>query len=219
MAAPVFDAKATKTGDGVSTITWTHTTSGSDRLLTVAVHVDNGVAPSITSVKYNTVALTAVGEANNGNAHVDLFRLINPASGANTVEIVLASAVDRLVGGSLSFTGANQTTPLGTLASATGGDSPSVTVTSATDEIVLDAVTIANNPTLTVDGSQTERYNVNINSAGRSAGSTEAGAASVSMDWTQSATEGWGIVGVSVKPVAAPVGPPAGSLMMMGLGK
>ena len=53
----------------------------------------------------------------------------------------------------------------------------------------------------TVDGSQSEQWNVELGGGGVSnhfgAGSTEDGAASVSMDWTLAEIKGWVICGLN----------------------
>ena len=69
---------------------------------------------------------------------------------------------------------------------------------------MIDAVHDDGVGTITVDAGQTERGN--HRGAGNGAGqamSTEAGAASVTMSWTKSVSNKWGIIGVSMNPAAA----------------
>src|SRR2546422_2057074 len=109
--------------DATSSKTWLHTTSGTNRALLVGVSWSNGVTP--TSVTYAGTAMTSIGSVFNGtSARVQLFYLLEsalPASGtSNTVSVTLSSNAGQLVVGAVTLRGVNQTTPVGTFASATG---------------------------------------------------------------------------------------------------
>ena len=129
--------------------------------------------------------------------------------------------------GAVSYTGVNQTTPLGTAASNKGkSTTASVSVSSAAGELVVDAVgrrsDVTSNP-ISPGAGQTQRWNTHTgaNSAtnGATGGASEkAGAATVPMSWTWSGSIEWAIAGVSLKPApdtTPPVrsgGAPSGSL-------
>lgn len=202
-----FDAAASTFGDGVSSLSWSHTCSGSERLLTVGVSMTAGPMPTVDSVTYNGVALTRIGTATNGGgwAKVELWRLIAPATGAHTVAVTLSGAGD-LAAGAISFTGAHQTTPAGTFASAQGTSAtPSVNVSGAAGDIVIDCLMVDQGTAPTVDASQVQRWTHNW--AANGSGSTEAGAATVTMSWSSTNAD-WLIGGVAVKPAAAVAPPP-----------
>lgn len=204
--ALAIDAVSSTSGNGAGPFSWSHTCSGSDRVLFVGIsHYDS--SDTVSGVTYNSVAMTAVpsGATNNGQFYVSLWYLIAPATGSNTVSVTFTGGVFDFKAGSVSFTGADQTTPLGTAVTATGSSTtPSVTVTSATGEIVLDTLVIVHSGTLTVDGSQAQRWNGTGGSGFiKGGGSTESGAASTTMSWSNSTSQDWAIVGVPVKPVAA----------------
>jgi hypothetical protein len=97
-----------------------------------------------------------------------------------------------------TYTGVHQTTPFSgshVTASGTSGN-PSVTVPSASGELVIDVAGALQ--ALTVGGGQTERSNQNNADAGlRQGTSEEAGAASVSMDWSGSGH--WAAIGSPLK--------------------
>lgn len=205
MAAPVFDAVSSlRDGSGTATVSWSHTCSGSDRALIVSVFFDASL--TVSTVTYNGVALTRIGGISDGTNKVDQWKLSNPASGANTVAVTTGGGFG-IIGAAISFTGAHQTTAslTGTQATATGSNSStiSVNVGSASDEIVVDAAGFSADPTLTVGDSQTERWKRGFNEPDNFnfVGSTEAGAATVTMSWTTSAGVNWLTCGVSVKPV------------------
>lgn len=207
--APAVDAVTTDdTGDAASSITKSHTTSGSDRLLLVCVAIlDPGAA--VSTLTYGGTSLTSVGARQTGGnpkTRMELWRLIAPATGANDVVVTLDQAADRFAIAAISLTGVNQSTPLGTFVSAFNNNSaaPSLSganvVASASGELVVDCLAAGGTPTATVDASQTDRWNV-VTGGVRCAGSTEAGAATVAMDWTLSGSGQWAIGGVSVKPL------------------
>jgi hypothetical protein len=108
----------------------------------------------------------------------------------------------------MTFSGVHQTTPLGTFASAfsqASSGTASVNVSSAGNELVFDTVACANCSFLSTGSGQTQRWNYTLPDGmfpSIGAGSTEAGAASVTMSWGQGFPEPWAIGGVSIKPVA-----------------
>lgn len=106
--AIAFDAKTGFTYSGSTvTQTYSHTCSGSDRILFVGVSIRN--TRTITSVTYNGVAMTQSGSSIGVGTVVDyLFYLVNPATGTNTVSIT-QSAADTITSCSISYTGASQT--------------------------------------------------------------------------------------------------------------
>mgnify|MGYP005608499671 FL=1 len=204
--ALAVDTATDVAGAGAGPFTWSHTCAGSDRVLLVGIsYYDSG--DTVSAITYNSVAMTVVPSStvSNGQYTVSFYRLIAPATGSNTVSVTFTGNVFDFKAGSVSFTGADQTTPLGTAVTATGSSTtPSVTVTSATGEIVLDTLVIVHSGTLTVDGSQAQRWN-GTGGFGfiKGGGSTEAGASSTTMSWSNSTSQDWAVVGVPVKPVAA----------------
>lgn len=204
-AALAVDATASCAGSGVSSLTCAHTVSGINRLLVVWVsYFDSADTP--TGATYNGVAMTAIpsSTAANGNYKIAGFYLIAPATGTNNVVISFSGTMSDMGAGSVSFTDAHQTTPLGTAVTATGtSTTPSVTVSSAAGEIVVDGLAIIHGSTLTVGGSQTQRWNA-IASGGfiKYAGSTQNGASSTTNTWTNGNSQTWAQGAVPVKPVA-----------------
>ncbi|MFQ5961763.1 MAG: hypothetical protein ACE5MG_10225, partial [Candidatus Methylomirabilales bacterium] len=156
-----------------------------------------------TGVTYNGVGLTELvnhSEAGD-NARVELWYLLAPATG--TFDIVVSqSGANDVVGGATSWTGVDQTTSFGPTAAADGTVSPAtVGVTSASNEVVVDVVGARNAATLTVDASQTQRWNLGVGVID-GGGSSEPGAATVTMSWTLTGTFEWAIAGVSLKPAS-----------------
>ena len=117
-----------------------------------------------------------------------------------------------------TYTGVDQTTPHGTAATASGTSATaSVTVSSATGELVIDCATTSNGAlAATVGAGQTQRANFGDTGNHLHLGSGEAGAASTVMDWTFT-FDGWGTIGVPLKPASA-ASVVCQPMMMMGAG-
>jgi hypothetical protein len=155
------DFSAATTGQDAFTdvLTFSHTTSGADRLLLVGVTCVNA---TISSVTYNGVGMTAV---ESGGASIRLYALVAPATGANNVVVTL-STDEAVCAVAASYTGVDQTTGYnGVQSSATGDGSPSLTVTSAAGNLVVGMSGIIDNsgltpPVHTVGAGQTSRGNL-----------------------------------------------------------
>jgi hypothetical protein len=107
------NASSTKTFANVSSTSWTHTTGGSDRLLTVSIGALDTAARTVTGVTYNSVAMTQVDRASQTNDWVELWYLENPTIGANTVAVTFSGTVSHGgVAGATSFTGVAQSSSL-----------------------------------------------------------------------------------------------------------
>lgn len=106
--AIAYDATGVGTQSTTTAKTWTHTCSGSNRILFVSCMADT--TDVVTGVTYNSVSMTLVGKkqmAATNNRWLYLFYLIAPATGANTVSVNASSSVS-LQGTSTSYTGAAQ---------------------------------------------------------------------------------------------------------------
>lgn len=92
------------------TLTIAHTCTGSN-LIILNGTVDTGFN-LVTSVKYNTVALTQIGVAENddtgNNGTVMLYDLVAPATGANNMIITVSNSADQEAGFNASYSGAAQ---------------------------------------------------------------------------------------------------------------
>jgi len=185
-----------------SSLSWNHTVgTGSNTLLVVGV-----VGGCVPSVKYNGVSMTHAAQVYNNNHApdtTDLFYLVAPTAGTHTVQVTYSGCTSDVEAGSISFTGVNQTTPLAHIATNFGaGTSAGVTVTSVAGDMVVDVV---GDGTAINSSSQTLRWLKNQNGStahGNGAQSTAAGASSVTMGYSTTNSDWWGIIGADV--VAAP---------------
>lgn len=196
---------------GATSATWSHTCTGSNRALVVGVAIGLGGAGT-TTCTYNSVAMTSLGliaSNNQTSGYCQLFGLINPASGANTVAITTTTA--SIAGGSVSFTGAGS---FGTAVTAAGAGTPSVAVTGTTSGNMV--VDVACNGAAITSSNQTQRWLRNNNldtAAGNGASSTAAAGGSITMSYVTTA-DWWGIVAVEVLAATVSVAPPYPGLLV-----
>lgn len=128
--AIAYDTYSGVLGSG-SSVTLSHTCTGSDRFLAVSVMISN--ARSVTSVTYAGVAMTfkVKTELGSGKQEVHVYYLANPASGANNIVATIDSS-SFLYLKDTSYTGVDQTTPTGS-SGWNSGATPSLTFTTTVD--------------------------------------------------------------------------------------
>jgi hypothetical protein len=105
-----------------TSMTISHTTSGTNRLMLVGVAINNNQSETVSSMTYNGAALTLVGTAaSTTNTRVEIWRRIAPSTGTHDVVITFSGNLRMGArAGVMTFTGVHQTTPLGTFAGANG---------------------------------------------------------------------------------------------------
>ncbi|MBW2059146.1 MAG: hypothetical protein JRJ26_16790 [Deltaproteobacteria bacterium] len=163
--AIAVDNVSTGTTDGGSTITISHQASGSDRLMLVGVSFNNDSYETVAGITYNGVPLSFVGEdQRDDDARVEIWMLVGPDLGTHDVEVTFNTALYRqAIAGVVTFTGVDQTSPLGTFASEHGdGSTASVDVPSATGELVFGIVAAETPSGLTAGSGQTEHWNLSM---------------------------------------------------------
>lgn len=214
LAQVTYVAARDTVGASVSSVTIHNYTiaSGDNRLLIVGIGVVNDGSTgnlAISSVTFNGVAMTQVC---NGNVADDsrawIYKLVAPdITTANIVVTFGAATAEWINVGAANFTGVDQTTPCGTCASDTDDNTTySISVSSATNDLVVDMFVGENSTNSTTPGSgQTANWNRAIGAAGGAgASSRKAGASSVTMSWTDGATSSHRVLtGVSLKAAAS----------------
>lgn len=134
--AIAFDAKSDGTNSGsVTSITWAHTCTGSNRVLIVAARTDNGDLYTL-SATYNAITMTEIGRVNMPTRPQEwyyLFYLLAPATGGANV-VVTATGTSGLYGSSSSYTGVTQVGPDGSSTNTTSsGTSINCSITTLAD--------------------------------------------------------------------------------------
>jgi hypothetical protein len=196
--APEVDTVTTATSSS-SPMTISHTVSGTDRLLVVAISQGNVNAP-VATITYGGTPLTALGTESAGPPRIEMWRLLAPLVGtANVVVTFSGTPSDGAVVGIMNLTNVNQTTPFGPFVSNAGNGTASVDVTSAEGELVIDVIAKDNAVAPAVGAGQTERWNNAFSNSAFGALSTRPGAKTVTMAWWSA--DDWAIGAVSVKPL------------------
>ncbi len=201
--AIVQDDTSSANGAGADTLSWAHTCTGSDLMLFVGfggTDIDEG---EVTGVTYNSVAMTKVWDRTQNTYNSTGWYLANPATGSNTVIVTMVNTNTRYMGGAISFTGVDQSTPVDTATEgATNfGTTVTIDVSSATDDLVIDGVVSGDQDPI-VGAGQIEKI-AEMKFGSYYSMSTEAGAATVTMSWSGGGSTTWSMGGVSINPAAA----------------
>jgi titin len=153
-------------------------------------------------------AFTFVGRRTAPSAgSVEIWELADPTPGTTgaAVSHTMSAAVKRIMGLHALAGVASVGTPIG---AGLGGSAISVVVPSAAGGLVLDVLYGQNSTTTyTAGAGQTERWDTNTTSGLnnlRGAGSTEAGAPSVTMSWTSKRNTNMALLAVSYSPAVSP---------------
>jgi hypothetical protein len=229
----VDNTTTTTSGGGASPVTFTHTTgAGTARLMMVGISIeqDNTGPLIVSSVTYGTgmtqQTLTNLqNEGPNGEAEVQIWYLVAPQSGTNqiTVNLMSLDATDALVIGATTFTGVNQTTPLGMPATSNDGTSPAqISVPDVSNnELVFGVIAHDDNRTITssLDGGQTQLWNEEENQGvddGITGGcARKSGPGTVQLAWTLETNDGTSMVAVALKPAVICTLPNCGTVTLV----
>jgi hypothetical protein len=204
-AQPVFDAATSRNIGVVNTDSFTHTATGTNRLAILCLGYGDPTTATITTKTYDGIDMTLVGSVKSPPSLL-MYRLIAPPTGVKSIQIDWDAFIQGAVIGVVTFTGVDQTTPLGSFASGNADNSgpATVSVSSAVGELVVDCVYGNDVMNITVGGGQTVRWEQDTGTIVPGGSSTKPGASpNVTMSWTLSSGTDWSIAGVSIKPVAA----------------
>jgi len=210
-----FDAATGATeeaGDGVLSLS--HTSTGSN----LGGFVGNGnveapFAAETTSVTWGGSGMTEQWDITTGVEGNSGYTIAGQTSGSQTVTTTFNNAPIWQSLGVISMTGVEQTTPVGTAATATGNGgggsaTPSVTVGSVgADDLICDNVWYATEGVASAGANQTERYNTDYSGQRFSRGSTQSGADGGVMSWTGGLMFEWILGAIAFKPSASAAGP------------
>ena len=192
----VVNTSSSTTGDAqAATLTWSHVSSGIDRLLVVQVITE--AAKTITGITYNGIALTQEVTATNGTLRSEQWILVAPTIGTYDV-VVTMSASAYITAGAETFTSVNQSVPTGATSTATGSsllitDSIATTVDNS---IIVDAVGTGVLPmAYTVGAGQSSNWAITANPNVRQGASSIEGAGTspdnITMSWAITQSTPW----------------------------
>jgi hypothetical protein len=210
----------TQNGGAGPTLTFAHTTSGSNRILYVGLlhNTDTDVAPGCT---YSGVTMTEIGDQIHAALphRIWLFQLVAPATGSNNV-VCTANSTVYLAGGAISYTGAKQTAQPDAVTSAFNATDPQVaSVTTVADNSWLIAMAAHGTSGVSAGASTTLRVSGGFGDMtmyDSNAAKTPAGSYSLTID--QVSGEVVYII-ASIAPESGVGGPAcAGRLLLLGAG-
>ena len=221
MATPVFDAATFGSSTGATSVTTAHTCSGTNRALYVWTYARDLGVGDVTGVTYNGVALTQIGLTQaDSNNDLKLWRLVNPASGANNV-VVTISGTRPISICIMSLYDVDQATPDGTVVQ---NETLSVSSSLTDTQFLISGVGVENSaepaaPQFTSTGTnQTERLD-NYN-GGRlyMSCATQTGTGTVTASYTFATTvELSGIIAVPVNVAGAAAATRSYKLSLLGV--
>lgn len=157
--AIAFDAAGTATQALSTSVTFSHTCSGSDRILFVNAAAAFSSSGTVTGVTYNGVAMTLVdSNLPQANSYTSLWYLVAPSTGANNVVITSSSGAVLTTGGSISYTGVSQTgVPDSTAKNSGVASNLSQSVTTVADKCWVVGACVTGNSTITAGTGITSR--------------------------------------------------------------
>jgi len=162
MAIDFDNVAHTKYDGSVSSINWPHTVgSGTNRLLLIAI----AFAPTTVSVSSVTVGSQSAtflrADSNSTWARGEIWYLLNPTSGSQTITVNFSNNVSGCACGSCSYSGVAQTGTFDTSAAKTAfSATPNVDITLAgsSECVFIHSCWIANRTVSSHDSGQTHRY-------------------------------------------------------------
>lgn len=115
-----------------TSLTYSHTCTGSDRILFVSAN-NNTASDYVTGITYNGVSMTKIGASLQGGStrYTNLYYLVAPATGANNV-VISCSGSTYIEAYTVSYTGVHQSSPIDTNRTDTGSSVTSLTCTLTT---------------------------------------------------------------------------------------
>lgn len=216
--AIAHDADSNASGSdntAVTSLTWSHTCTGSDLVLLVILTMKDTTDTDrvLTGITYNGVAMTQLvrQDQSTRNDTCELWGLIAPDTGAhNIVASLSGGSCSQVSGGAVSLTGCDQTAPFEVTAglNVENDSTPDITITPLTANAwVVDGfiyTTLTGTPV--VDASQTQVFMYGVPALTYN-GMSYKGPVSASlqtMTWNSSGSnlDDWNRVAVSVKPAS-----------------
>ena len=191
-----------------SSVTVSHTTSGTDRLMLVSVSIGDHNGDSVSGVTYNGNALSHVGtQAGVGQTRVEIWSLVAPDLGTHDVVVSFATnAHDGATVGAITFNDVHQTNALGAFGGADGDSASTATAGIASDanDLVFAAVAAQDSSDVEFTANTgSELWDLFRDTANASATTIAGAAGGVTANWTMSNNAQWAVGGVAINATSA----------------
>lgn len=203
--AIAYDSQSHSVVNPGSSLTFSHTCTGSNLLLVVSV-IQNSGSDTVTGVTYNSVSMTRVDIADTTGAPFYLYYLNAPATGTHNVVVSSSTGANLLAATSVSYTGCDQTSSVinahGVQTTPRPATSGAVSLTSSVDNCWMVAGYSANINSTYVAGANTTLRTATgqeyIGICDSNAVISPAGALTLNTTWTGS--NNWAMLGAMIKP-------------------
>ena len=210
----VTTSSSTSGATQVPTLTWSHVSSGIDRLLVVQVETE--AAATISGITYNGVALTRGVFITNGTLRNEQWYLVAPTVGTYNI-IVSVTPNAYITAGAETYNSVDQASPIGNTQTSTGSSlSPSLVLTTASDNsLVVDSLATGVLPIVyTVGPGQSVNWSLANNPNVRQGASSLEPAGThpdaVTMSWAITQSTPWAQTAMEIKGLPAFTSPQAG---------
>lgn len=155
--AIAFDTGLFNQGSGSSPVSWSHTVTGSNPNLLVAVQLSGLAGDVVTGVTYGGVAMTKLQYSATVTLTVSLWYLGNPSTGSNTVSVTFTSG-SWSRGSSISYKGCASTVDNSGANNVNTGSSPlSLSITSVANNSWMTMFSTLNNSAIAAGTNTTAR--------------------------------------------------------------
>lgn len=206
----VTTSSSTSGASQVPALTWSHVSSGLNRLLVVQVSTE--AAATVSGITYNGVALTQAVTNTNGTLKSEQWYLIAPPVGTYNI-IVSVTPNAYITAGAETLNTVDQSSPIGVTQTATGTSlTPSLVLATGTDNsLVIDSLVTGTLPIVyTAGAGQTENWHITATPNTRQGASSIEPAGTqpdnVTMSWAITQNVAWALNAIEVKGIAGPSG-------------
>jgi|SRR5580765_3196055 len=201
--ALVFDRASQGTGGSTTTVSYSVTCSGTDRLMLAFIGYGGSPLRSITTITYGGIAMTALpgGSVHDGTSRgMIVYYLINPKVGDNVFTVTLSASTFQVAAGVIFYMGAHQTAPFGTVLSDFNAatNTPAITLPTTTGRVAIAGVLSDSNTSMSITGGTSRMAINNFGGFCYDIGTIDGGG---TLSWSYAGADpGWAIVGVDIKP-------------------
>ena len=190
--------------------TWTHTVSTGPAAIVVGIAVGHAVGSDTQTltVTCDGTGMSLLGSVVNDNqgsssaGKTYLYGIASQSAAGHSMSVGVSGGptLDSIVTGSVSYSGADTSSPFGTAVTNFGSSgAPAVTVTGTTSGNMVAGVASIGSDTLTNPSTSRWIKNLNNNSSAGNAGQADhAAGGSITLTWSGDSPDWWGTVGVEV---------------------
>ncbi len=186
-----------------SSLTWSHTTSGSNKILIVGVGT-RSTTETVSTVTHNGKSLTQLSRERSTTlgSYAELWYIVAPDTTGNIVVTFTGAEAIAAIGN--SYTGVHQTNSFAITHGRDGsGTTSSIEIGSATNDVVVDVGMHRDSGAATITGGQTLRGDVSPSASLRVSMSDEAGSAVNTLSWSWINSAAIAHVAVPLRPTAS----------------